>query len=260
MAKASRATTCLLAATAACLALPAIAPAQVPTQLPTRLAEAFGRAIVGAAGTEAQGTYEFDYLGIHVRIDILGVVFCQPPDPWAPPDPTPLPPLTAYGCAGSHVASAVVPPSGDTARITLTLDVIFADLATQRTLGFLCGELGTGTVGGDGYLLTSGTVVTDLALTQAGSCLQATLVPGSVVLTLGPVTAELEDGCISRYWGALSDQLLPDLQAAIQDGMASLIAGRMDAFNRELCVMTPVDDSSWGRVKGLYGWSESPRR
>lgn len=237
-----------IAGAVALLALPSLAPAQLETQL----ADAFGNAIVGVAGTEAQGTYSFDYLGTTITIDVLGVVFCSPQDPWAPPDPTPVPPQTAYGCVNLQQTAATVAQDHTTARITLTLDVVFVDLATQRGMTVLCGEFGSGTVTGDGYLLSSGVVVVDLTLLGNG-CVQAALVPGSVVLDLGPVTASLQDDCLDNAWDLVADTVMPDLEAAIQGGLENLIASRMQAFNDELCTLTPTQETTWGRVKGLYG-------
>lgn len=238
-----------LAAILVSLPLPALAG----PDLAARIAEAFGQAIVGVVGTEAQGTYEFDYLGTHVRIDILGLAFCSPADPWIEPDPAAVPPASGYGCLNSYLVAATVPPSEDAATVTLTLDDIFVDLSTTRSRSILCGESAGDPLTRDGYLLSGAVVTAGLALSGIGGCVQAELVPGSVRLVMGEATLELLDSCLADFWGSLGDGLLADLEAALQEAMADLIAGQMAEFNGALCLLTDVRPTTWGGFKAIYG-------
>jgi hypothetical protein len=116
-----------------------------------------------------------------------------------------------------------------------------------------------GTVRGEGYLLTSGSVAATLTLTRVGTCLQASIEPGSVVVTLEPkdqgfrVTPGLaSDTCVEGAWDLFSPFFFELLNKTASEGLEAILTARMTSINQVLCPLTPVEESTWGHIKALF--------
>lgn len=241
------------------LVLPLLAASVVAAAAPARadlasqIASALDQAFATIVGTEYQGTTTITYNGVVIDVTLLGMAFCSPSDPWAPPDPSPPAGHTAYGCVNDVQELVTISGDGSAADVALTLDALYVDLATSRSRTLFCGEFGTGTVAGDGYIAGSATVSFTLDLTQGGDCTLGSLRSGSVQAQLGTLTAGFTDGCLASAWPSVEADAAATIEQEVAAASAALIGGVMPAFNDALCGLTPTESLSWGFVKARYG-------
>ena len=248
-------------------------PAVVQADLADDIAATFEDAINALIGTELGPlTLKFafkppDYQppigppvsfdSVHVDVTILGFAFCNPPEKWADPNPTPTFPFNAYGCENVAMVGATATPDATSSEITVTVSDFFLDLEYVRETTDACfligGETSGGTHAADAYLLTSGTVTMDLALERVGTCLNASVVPGSVVVTLTEKEHGLQtDECLDTVWPLFSDFFYELINATASTALEGLLSGMMGDINTVLCPLTPVEQSTWGGMKSLY--------
>jgi len=193
----------------------------------------------------------------HWKVTVLGFAFCYPADPWAPPDPAPVPPDGAYECVSAADVDAVVTPGEGGADVFITIDPIFLDLVLEREWG-VCPwwEVGSGhPVIRDAYVLMDAAIAATLELDVTGGCVQATLVPGSLHVTLGEHTCEFTvngDGCVD-FWIHIFGPAICGLAAPLlADAFEAIIEDQMAGISESLCDLTPVKSSTWGSVKSLF--------
>ncbi|MEJ2722188.1 MAG: hypothetical protein P8181_13765, partial [bacterium] len=100
-----------------------------------------------------------------------------------------------------------------------------------------------------------------LALERVGSCVQATIVPGSVSVTLNPkdkgfkmgTRPNLEDdACVNGAWDAFSPLLFDMLNQTASEALEAALVAEITPINEALCALTPVETSTWGKIKNLY--------
>ncbi len=239
-------------------------PATAIADLEDDIAAAFDEFINALLGTEIDGlTVEGDILGFHYGATLIGFAFCSPSDPWADPTPVPVPPYNnVYACDNAAAFDVVVEPGEETADILITIDPLFLDLEIERDDG-LCpfppyyeNPLDPGPPHtSDAYMLVDASIALTLQLEEVEGCIQATIVPGSVEVTLGGHTRELEiqgDGCLAYYVDTLEPLLWNLLNAQLDAALETLIVGLMGDISEQLCSLTPVASSTWGSVKSLY--------
>jgi len=248
--------------------LPSAAKADL-SDIEGAIEQAFAEGIIGLRGDElGTVTFPFAYLpplgdSVHVHITFLGFSLCNPPDPWASPNPTPTPPLNIYGCRNSADVVATVDPTVTSAMLTIQPAECFFDLSYDRDEVEFCLECGwldpCGTVFGEGHILTSASISSILSLTRVGSCLQASIVPGSVSALFSPTgrafrkTPSLsEDACMTGAWDLLSASVIDQLNLGAGPAFESMLITLLPAVNTRLCELTPAEPSTWGKIKALF--------
>ncbi len=256
--------TLAIVAAVALLCLPGTAPADLDDDI----AAAFDEFINGLIGDEVEGLGVEGYAPIppidpypaylcHWEVTLIGLALCSPTDPWAPPTPVPVPPGGVYECDSAAVVDAVVTPGETSADILITVDPVFLDFVIERDYG-LCPwwEPGSGPpVTSDGYMLIDATITATVELEVAGGCVQATLVPGSVDVSLGENTREMHvqgDGCVDFYFSIFSEAVWNALNPVLETALEEIIIGLMGDVSQLLCDLTPASESTWGSVKILY--------
>ena len=253
-------------------------PASAPTGIDEIIAaieQVFTDAVNGLRGDEIEPqTIQFEYTPpgfatVHVDITVLGFAFCNPPDPWVTPDPSPTFPFNVYGCENIATVTADVDPEVTSSDIVINVSDLFLDIEYTRDETPACLECCPGcpppltdpcaTVSGEGYLLTSGTVAATLTLTRVGTCLNASIVPGSVVVTLVPkdrgfrkTPSLADDTCVNGAWDLFSPLLFDMLNQTAGEALEAVLTEQMTAINQVLCPLTPVQESTWGHIKALF--------
>ena len=251
--------------------LPANAPAGID-EVADAIEQVFADAINGMLSTDFEPqTIHFAYKppavdSVHVDVTVIGYAFCDPPDYWANPNPTPTFPFNAYGCENVATVSATVSPDATSSDIVIDIVDFFLDLEYERDETAACLECDLpfmppcGTVPGEGYLLTSGTVTATLALERVGTCVQTTIVPGSVKATLVPKDRGLrrtspsviDDTCMESGWDLFATALFDLLNQSASEGLEAALVDEIASINQALCALTPVEKSTWGEIKSLY--------
>lgn len=216
-------------------------------------------ALEGMVGSEfGIDSVTFDFLGVSMTVTVLGFSLCEPPDPYAAPDPTPVPPLTIYGCENLTTVDADVAGNEESADITIEISTIFLDLESSRDETVLCGLHGdtfpyTGTVTEDGYMLGHASVTVGLGLEFVDGCFRASLVPGSSSFVLAPDEMRSQDACLDAN---MEDILIPILYPIVEEYLDTVfetaLSVLMDEVSDMLCDATPNDYSSWGSVKSIF--------
>lgn len=256
-------------------ALPSAAPSDL-NDIVAAIEQVFEDAVNGLLGNEIEPqTIRFAYKpplvdSVHVDVTILGFAFCNPPDPWVSPDPTPTFPYNVYGCENIATATADIDQDVTTSNILIEVSDFFLDLEYVRDETPACLECcptfppcipidPCGSVAGEGYLLTSGSIAATLELTRVGTCLNASIVPGSVEVTLTPkeqgfrTTPSLAtDTCVEGAWDLFSPLFFDMLNQMASEGLEALLTANIDGINSALCSLTPVEASTWGHIKALF--------
>jgi hypothetical protein len=237
--------------------------------------EVFTDAVAALRGDEFESqTLRFAYKppvvdSVHVEVTVLGFAFCDPPDPWVAPDPTPTFPFNVYGCENVATITPKVSQDVTSADILIEVSDFFLDIEYERDETPACLECcpsfpcipidPCGTVRGEGYLLTSGSIAARLTLTRVGTCLEASIVPGSVEVTLVPkrqgfrVTPGLTaDTCVEGAWDLFSPLFFDMLNETASKGLEEILVSQMGSINEVLCPLTPVEESTWGHIKALF--------
>jgi len=216
-------------------------------------------AIQGMVGTEfGIDSVTFDFYGVTMTMTVIVFALCEPSDPYAPPDPTPVPPLTVYGCENLTTVGADVANDETSAAILIEFSKIFLDLESSRDETVLCVLWGddfpySGTVAEDGYMLGHASVAVGLGLEFVDGCFRASLVPGSTEFTLTPDEMGSKDACLEAN---MDDVLMPILYPLVEEYMDTVFEATllilMDEVSDLLCDATPNDYSSWGSVKSIF--------
>jgi hypothetical protein len=216
-------------------------------------------AIQGMVGTEfGIDSVTFDFYGVTMTMTVMGFALCEPSDPYAPPDPTPVPPLTVYRCENLTTVGADVANDETSADILIEFSKIFLDLQSSRDETALCLLWGdtfpfTGTVAADGYMLGHASVEVGLGLEFVDGCFRASLIPGSTAFTLTPDEMDSRDECLDAN---MDDILMPTLYPLVEEYLDTVFEATlvilMDEVSDLLCDATPDDYSSWGSVKSIY--------
>lgn len=254
--------------------LPASAPADID-DIVAAIEQVFNDAIEGLQGNEFEPQkIQFEYTPpgfptVRVDVTVLGFAFCDPPNPWVVPDPTPTFPFNVYGCENVATVTANVSPDVTSSDILIEVSDFFLDIEYERDETPACLECCPGcpwpfddpctTVPGEGYLLTSGSIAATLTLTRVGTCLHASIVPGSVVVTLVPkdrgfrITPSLaNDTCVDGAWDLFSPLFFDMLNQTAGEGLEAILVDQTTAINQVLCPLTPVEESTWGHIKALF--------
>jgi hypothetical protein len=234
-------------------------PSNASATLAEEIEAAFQAALQDMVGTEFGLNYvTFDFLGVEMTVTVLGFAFCEPTDPYAPPTPTPVPPLTAYGCENLSTVGVDVANDETSADILIEISKIFLDLETSRDETIACILSGdswpyNGTVIEDGYMLGHASIAVAVDLAFVDGCARATLVPDSSEFTLTPDTVESKDACLDDN---MNDILMPILYPLIEDHLdtafETALGLMMGRINDQLCDATPTENSVWGNVKSIY--------
>jgi hypothetical protein len=249
---------CLLVATASTLLLsPAVAFADLEDDI-IAVFDEYINGLTGAeiSGLEVEGQVVTDDV-YYWKVTVLGFAFCYPADPWAPPTPSPDPPYGVYECQSAADVDVVVTPGEDGADVLITIDPVFLDLVLEREWG-LCPwwEAGSGSpVIRDAYLLVDATIAATLQLDFTGECVRATLVPGSLQVTLGENTREMTvngDGCVDFWLDILAPSIWHMLGPMLADAFEEVIEDQMAGISDSLCDLTPVESGTWGSMKALF--------
>ncbi len=216
-------------------------------------------AIQGMVGTEfGIDSVTFDFFGVTMTMTVIGFALCEPSDPYAPPDPTPVPPLTVYRCENLTTVGADVATDESSADILIEFSKIFLDLESSRDETILCLPWGdtfpyNGTVIDDGYMLGHATVAVGLDLVFDDGCFRASLVPGSTAFTLTPDEMDSQDACLDAN---MDDVLMPILYPLVEEYLDTVFEATlvvlMDDVSDLLCDATPNDYNSWGRLKSIF--------
>lgn len=229
----------------ALVALPAAARADLGDDVALALAHALN----GMQGNEIQTEMAGNVLGVDFVIGLTGFSFCLPPDPAAEPDPAPVPPDNAYGCRNAAQVVVDLLPGDVAGEATVQADTLFVDLATTRDRSFYCGEIGSGTVQGTGYALSSCTIVAGLELYEEGGCQQMRL--AGVTVERGPIDWTFTDDCLDM-WTILIQMVESMLDGQLADFFTQVLEPVVAVANQELCTMTPGAEASWGGMKASY--------
>jgi hypothetical protein len=234
-------------------------PSNASATLAEEIEAAFQAALQDMVGTEFGLNYvTFDFLGVEMTVTVLGFAFCEPTDPYAPPTPTPVPPLTAYGCENLSTVGVDVANDETSADILIEISKIFLDLETSRDQTIACilsGDIWPyeGTVIEDGYMLGHASIAVAVDLAFVDGCFRATLVPDSSEFTLTPDTVESKDACLDDN---MNDILMPILYPLIEDHLdtafETALGLMMGRINDQLCDATPTENSVWGNVKSIF--------
>lgn len=240
-----------------------LVPSTAPADLEDDIAAAFDEFINGLLGAEIDGVVvEGDLPCVpgtrHWQATVVGFAFCSPADPWADPVAVPVPPFNVYGCENAAAVDVDVQEGETGADVLISIDPIFVDLEVEREEGVCFPLEGWGPSPphySDAYILIDATFAVALELDDAGECVLAAIVPGSVDIGLGEHTRELAlqgDDCLASvvetFEGLLWALVLPQLETAFE----AIIEGLMGDISDLLCDLTPVSSSTWGSVKSLY--------
>jgi len=236
-----------------------LVPSAAPADLVDDIAAAFDEFVNGLDGSEIEDVYvEGDQPCIpgwrHWKATVVGFAFCSPPDPFADPVSVPVPPHNIYGCTDAATFDVDVAPDETTADVVTTIDPLYLDLEFEREEGLCYPAEGWGPNPlnySDGYLLMDATLALTLELEDEGGCIRASIVPGSVDVTLGEQTKELGiqgDDCLATFAAALEpvlwELILPQMETALEVLIESLMVDISD----QLCELTPVSSSTWGAL------------
>jgi hypothetical protein len=239
----------MMAVTAASLTF---CPAPAVADLAEDIAAHLEDALNGMSGTEISATMVLDISGIPIETVLDGFAFCYPTDPTAEPDPDPTPPFNAYGCENGATVQASVAPDESSAEVLIAVSEFFLDFYTSRETSIFCGEFGPGTVAGSGYFLANGTVDAVLLLMEEGGCIQASLAPASLDLSIATIDGFFTDTCLATFWDGYAqlfmDQIVSNMIGPLEDVLALALVQVNDA----LCDETPAANVSWSVMKSIY--------
>ncbi len=244
---------CTLAISLPCL------PANVQADLGDEIAEIFRQAINGLQGNEFEPVSLSDeILGFHYEVVLLGFAFCVPAEPWAAPNPIPVPPYNVYECENFSEVNALVVPDETSADVVIEISNLFLDLEVVRNYG-LCPlapywELGSGPpVNSEEYILSGATFALTLGLERVAGCIQATLDPESVVVTFDSSELWINgDDCLASVANTFEPLLWTLLTTEFRTLMRAELTDLMLVINDLLCDATPVTNRSWGGVKSGF--------
>jgi hypothetical protein len=245
------------------------APTTARADLGDDMADLFETALNGLKGTEIEPvTIRFAYKppdfdqpplppvefdSVHVAVTFIGFAFCDPPDPWVEPSDVPIPPLNAYGCTNVATVVADVNPTLTSAEYVVTVSDLFLDLVYTRDETEACLEFGGGEVTSDAYLVLEVTFRFATTMELVGTCLQASLVPGSLFIEMEEKKHGFkDDDCLTAAWPLFGPVFLDFLGQAAGLALEGAVISLMDDFNEALCLITPAEPLTWGSLKQLY--------
>jgi len=230
------------------IGLPVFALADLAEDIAVSLEEALN----GMNGTEITATMVFDISGIEIETVLEGFAFCTPTDPTAEPDPDPTPPYNAYGCENGAMVQVTLAPDESSAELLIEVSEFFLDFRTSRDTSFLCGEFGPGTVEGTGYFLSNGTVDATLQLYEENSCVQVSLVPASLGITIETIDGFFTDDCLAFFWNSYSSLFFDQIVNNMVGPFEEVLAIALEQVNDSLCDETPAESVSWSAMKAIY--------
>jgi hypothetical protein len=212
------------------------------------VAIAIEHALNGMIGTEIQVTANGSIEGIGMVVNLQGFAFCLPPYPAADPEPDPLPPSNAYGCVNAVLVAVDLLPDETGGEATILIDMRFSDLITERDRTLFCGEFGSGTVFGNGYILTNCTIHAGFAIVPENGCPRLYL--DAVSIDPGPLNWAFTDLCLVSQQALL--QFMLTLFDDVDDEYFTQVTElAFDVASQELCTTTAAP--GWGEsVLRLY--------
>jgi len=234
-------------------------PSSASATLAEEIEAAFQTALMGMAGTELDmDSVTITFLDVEITVTAIGFAFCEPSDPYAPPNPTPVPPLGTYSCENLATVGADVSNDETSANLQIDVSKIFLDLETIRDRTAACVLAGDtfpfiGTLAADGYMLGHASVAIGVDLAFVDGCYRATLIPGSAHFTITPDVVGSKDQCMDANMNSV---VIPFLFPLIEDQMDTAfevsLGLMMGEINNQLCDATPTVNSVWGNVKSIY--------